>query len=331
MPSQISKEKEKARLEAAYKKCIEPIQAEMMPSWQLIEANERTGIEDLLKKWEAAIRHAYQRLPYGKQKLMLNLSMNEAKLVKKGAFRFDLNRVYLKKNQIELLNLSSYEPPSSEAENSTARIVHELLTHDHQQRARIRPNTRLILKCFKQFIDAFECLENARLAKLDDLKAYWSHLSKFTLHMSKGILRCCFYVHENAGLKKGAISLPPIYVLESDDCEVTNRPPNVKLELLYEYIYVCRDYLKYMLKYEEFNDEIACSKSQQREILRFYKLVLNCLIRLIQMSTLIRENLIMKKINYAEQNVCDVDVYAHFMGNECRLVREYLKKVLEFY
>ena len=70
----------------------------------------------------------------------------------------------------------------------------------------------------------------------------------------------------------------------------------------------------------------------QNELLRYYKLVLNCLIRLIQMSTMIKENLIMKKIQYAEEeNVCDIDVYAHFASNECRLIREYLKQILEFY
>jgi hypothetical protein len=295
-----------------YKRMIDPVQVEMMPSWSSMEEIEKVGIVDLLAKWHISIHKRFQNLAqHDKQKSMMTLALNETRMIKKGSFRFDLNRNYLEKNQIELLNLSKFESDDSK-ETTTS----------------VRPNTRLILKCFKQFIESFECLSKARQAKCDDLKHYWTNLNKFILHMSKGILRCCFYVHESVDLKPNAITLPPIYVLESDECELVvngeTNSPNVKLEFLYEYVYLCRSNLKQKLK------KITTDEAKTRqEILKYHKLVLNCLIRLIQVSTLIRDNLVMKRINYDEVNVCDIDIYSHYMSNECRLVREYLKKILE--
>ena len=295
-----------------YKRMIESVQVEMIPSWSSMEEIEKVGIVDLLAKWHISIHKRFQNLSQNdKQKSMVALALDVTRMIKKGSFRFDLNRNYLKKNQIELFTLSKFESnDSKETTNS------------------VRPNTRLILKCFKQFIESFECLSKAREAKCDDLKHYWTNLNKFILHMSKGILRCCLYVHESVDLKPNAITLPPIYVLESDECELVvngeTNSPNVKLEFLYEYVYLCQCYLKQKLK-KITNDE----GKTRREFLKYHKLVLNCLIRLIQVSTLIRDNLVMKRINYDEVNVCDIDIYSHYMSNECRLVREYLKKILE--
>jgi len=277
-------------------------------------------------------------------------------MIKKGAFRFDLARAYLERNQMELLTLSGYEGTPhtaskltiTESKSSTSLLSvnqHLYACSADQQSVRsssIRPNTRLILKCFKQFIEAFECLSRSRQAKYSDggggesdLKLYWSNLTKFNLHMSKAVLRCCFYVYENADLKRGgggaAISLPPIYVLESNDCEQTNskNSPNVKLESLYEYVYVCRSYVKHKLRVIKKNVEDEQQQRYKSETLHYYKLILNCLIRLIQTTALIRENLVMKRINYDGADVCDIDIYSHYISNECRLVREYLKKILE--
>ena len=311
------REEAKSKQSEDYKKFIEPIQSEMLPSWSSIDANEKLGILDLFAKWHVAVTKIYQLLPHGKQKLMLSVALNEAKMLKKGAFRFDLNRAYLEKSQVELLNLSRLSSSSSPLSSV--------------EPSKYRPNTRLVLKCFKKFIDAFECLSLAREAKhARDMRLYWPELNKFMTHMAKAILRCCFYVHENADLRRALIGLPPIYVLESDDCEATSDPegsPSVKLEQLYEYVYVCRSYLKQKLT--DRIDDVGSTGGQDKKALKHYMLTLNCLIRLIQMTTLIRENIIMKRLVYEELGGCDVDVYAHYLGNECRLIREYLKTILE--
>jgi hypothetical protein len=343
------KEQEISEQHVVYKKVIEPIQAEMMPKWSSMETIEQMGIVDLLDKWQVSVSKKFQMLSHDpnreNEKKMRELALNEARMIKKGTFRFDLARVYLERNQMELLTLSGYEVAAADTATKLTIAESKSLVNLDQQPARsIRPNTRLILKCFKQFIEAFECLSRSRQAKYSDgsgggesdLKLYWSNLTKFNLHMSKAVLRCCFYVYENADLKRGgggaAISLPPIYVLESNDCEQTNskNSPNVKLESLYEYVYVCRSYLKHKLKVIKKNAKDEPKQQKYKiETLHYYKLILNCLIRLIQTTALIRENLVMKRINYDEADVCDIDIYSHYISNECRLVREYLKKILE--
>ena len=51
--------------------------------------------------------------------------------------------------------------------------------------------------------------------------------------------------------------------------------------------------------------------------------MLNCLIRLIQITTFIRECLTMKQKAY------NIDIYSHAIEHECRLFREYLKEILK--
>lgn len=300
------------RINQEYKTKIEPIQKEIMPDWNKIESNEKLGLTDLYIRWETAVSNCFNQIKL-KQKHMKSLSLNESKLIEKGAFNFRANEISLKKYQLDLFESSNKQ----------------------DLKLKMKPHTRLILKCFKEVLAAFDSIEMARKLQLDsqDLKGYWSNLSVFLAQMSKSILRCAFYVHENANLLKASVGLPPIYVLETDGFQM-----HIKLETLYEYVFICLNQLKISVKKEQKDLKI---KQREKVVLnanpklKYNKLILNCLVRVIQACYLIRDSLIMKQIRFDKdsmvqnQAIVDVDIYAHYISNEFKLIREYLKQIID--
>ncbi|CAF1039066.1 unnamed protein product [Brachionus calyciflorus] len=299
-----------------YMKKIEPIQKELMPEWSKIELEEKQGIIDLYSRWETSLENNFNRIKT-KQKMIKPVYINYNKLSQKGEFNFDMNKIHLKKMQIDLLEINLETDDSS----------------------KIKPNTRVLLKGFKELLNAFDSIEDSK-NNLSNTQLYWSNLNKFLAHLSKSILRLTFYVHENANLYKASIGLPPIYVLESD--EVLKKDQiHIKIETLYEYVFLCLNQLNINVKKEDLNEDkeanshVSTRSKRERKFyarnlkLKFYKLVLNCLVRLIQLSCLVRDSIVMKQIRYQSTSLTDCDIYSHFVANECKLIKEYLKEIIQ--
>lgn len=303
------------QLNEIYVNKVEPIQKELMPLWSNVESDEKQSIIDLYNRWQNSLENSFNRLKI-KQKSIQPVFINHLKLIQKGKFNFEANFNNLKKIQIDLFEISS----EKDREENLIRI---------------EPNTRILLKCFKDFMNAFESIEKAHQNIGTNL--YWSNLKSFITHLSKSILRCAFYVHENANLYKTPIGLPPIYVLESDDL---NDQILIKIESLYHYVYLCINKLNVSVTKNEMdtkqqNPFISTLSKRERKFLsknnkqKFFKLILKCLIKLIQLCVYIRETIIMKQIRFEKENLTECDLYGHFLSNECNLIKEYLKEIIQ--
>jgi hypothetical protein len=265
----------------------------------------------LILKWQTSINSSFNRLPNLKHKKLRILNLNYRKLAEKGEFDFHTNDFHLKINQLEIM---------------------EFCKLGDENQMKIRPNTRLIMKSYKEFLSLFDCLKIARDAFSSDKKSksYWAGLSYFMSHVTKAILRTAFYVHESAEMQKASIALPPIYIIESDDS-----PPQPRLETVYEYIIICLYHLNVMQRlYEQKNDRNTDQKLKYCNRLKFFRLILNCLIRLIQVSSLIRDDLITKQTRTIQSEngstkLLYLDLYSHYICNECKLIKEYLKQIFE--
>jgi hypothetical protein len=304
-------------LEKIYSLDISPIQADIMPKWSTINQEEKDGILELFSRWQTSLDGNFNRT---KNKQISNLTLNYENLIKSGSFNFDKNLISLKRNQLEIFDLSTIETTNGK---------------------KIKPNTRLILRGFMQFINALEYLKEARQNVLDSdviNNLYWRLINKFLNSFSKAIFRCLFYVHENANLYKASIGLPPIFFLESDELD-NKEIPTIKLESLIEYAYLCLNRQNKNLKIQdndtknnENNNELSFVSNDSFK-LKKYKLILKCLIRLIQVGLLIRDTLITKQVRFEKNSntnqVIDVDVYAHFISNNVCLIREYLVEILK--
>ena len=295
------------------------IQRDIMPKWSEVNENERNQICTMLTRWQGIIKSNFDRNK-SKQKSIKDLKLDENKYANKGKFNFNLNRIHMKKLQLDLFKCLGGEQSSSTV--------------------KIKPNARLILRAFKKFDDVFICLENSSKYEFDDnnKKLYWFNLNKYLHHTSKAILRCALYIYENAHLNKCSLGSPPIYAIESDFCDEAD-VPYISFETLYEYIYLCLSQLDTINKayrrknghcISEVDSQVLClneldGKRMNKKTLisKNYTLMLNCLIRLLQISKLIRENLTMK------QKVFSIDIYSHVVEHECRLLREYLKEILK--
>lgn len=295
-------------LDDLYSKNIDPIQKDMMPKWDTIDLEEKNGIIDLLERWQTSLTKNFN---CSKKKQINDLNLNEARLIQSGTFDFDKNIFKFKKIQLELFDLCTIE-------------------------GKIQPNTRLILRSFMQFLNTLNYLNEAKQNFITLYNnQYWKLINKSLSCLSRGIFRCLFYVHENAHLYKACIGLPPIFFLESDEID-NNDIPSIKLESLIEYAYLCLNRQNINLKLQEEHkygnsingSELTLNVNSSFK-LRKYKLILNCLIRLIQMSCLIRDNITMKQIRFDKnEKVVDVDIYAHFIANNVNLIREYLLEIL---
>ena len=301
------------------------IQRDIMPIWRDIDLNERNAISAILKRWEGIIQTNFDRIR-NKQKSMADLNFNEKKYRGKGRYNFELNRTQMKKMQLDLFKT----------------LTGGTINDKKQANSAVKPNTRLILRAFKKFDDTFNCLETSAKYEQDERNAplYWSNLKMFLQHTSKAILRCALYVYQNAHLNKCSLGSPPLYVIESDYFCHEENVPYVKFETLYQYVYLCLSQLdtankgdrrKNGHKVKEVDSELLVevkekclnSMNKKKTISNYYVLMLNCLIRLIQVATFVRQCLTMKQREYT------IDMYSHAVEHECRLFREYLKEVLK--
>jgi hypothetical protein len=295
------------------------IQRDIMPKWSDVNKNEKHAICSILIRWQGIIKSNFDRIK-NKKKVMKDLELNEKKYNSKGKFDYDLNRTQMKKLLLNLFKSMG----GSEV---------------NKDQSKVKPNTRLILRAFKKFNDTFDCLEVCSKYEENKLRGdlYWVNLRKYLQHTSKALLRCALYVYQNAHLNKCSLGTPPLYVIESDYCDEEN-VPYVKFETLYEFIYLTLSQLDTCNKEErrkfghtvnEVESNILCEIKEEKYlnkkklISKYYILMLNCLIRLIQITTFIRECLTMKQIAYK------IDIYSHAIEHECRLFREYLKEILK--
>ncbi len=249
----------------------------------------------------------------------IELILGNDKLIARGPFDFEKNLFNLKKIQLELFEKCTIKTSTG---------------------SKIQPNTRLILRGFQQFINAFSYLYQARneLKNSESRSIYWKLMSKNLCCISRATFRCLFYVHENANLYKASIGAPPIFFLESDEVD-NNTIPSIKLESLIEYACLCLYRQNINIKQQDKNSKPELNHDSKLTLvdnssfkLKKYKLILNCLIRLIQVSCLIRDDITLKQIrfdtNSCLNNVVDVDIYCHFISNNINLIREYLLEIL---
>lgn len=315
------------KLENEYISKIESINSGMMPEWEKIEENEKQGIIDLFEKWQKSVKNAFGRIKTN-QKTLKDLVLNETKLISKGKFDFETCQLDLKQIQLDLLDLCKLETVDDKVE--------------------IISNTRLIIRSFKEFLNSFKAFEKARASfNANDLKTYWTNVNQMLVHQSKAILRCAFYVHENAKLYRASIGLPPMYILESDEYDTKN-VPNVRIETLFEYVYVCFNQIKVNIQMEKNSatsspngsSTSSMSKREKRLLsrkksntkLKCFKLILICLMRLVQVGVIVRENFVMKLVRYEkgfnENGAVDVDIYSHFIFNQQKLIFNNLKQII---
>lgn len=305
------------KIDELYANKVEPIQKELMPVWSNFESEEKLGIIDLYNRWQNSLETNFNHLKL-KHKSIQPIFFNYKKLIQKGQFNFEINLNNLKKIQIDLLDMSSE-------------------INDENKMNKILPNTRILLKCFKEFMNAFDSIQIARQNMCTNL--YWSNLKFFLIHLSKAVLRCAFYVHENANLYKAPVGLPPIYVLESDNLKDEIL---IKIESLYHYVFLCIGQLNVKTSKNDIqfqsrqqNQFISTLSKRERKHLcknnkqKYYKLILKCLIRLIQLCYYIRESIIIKQIRFESDNLTECDLYSHFVSKECNLIKEYLKEIIE--
>lgn len=243
------------------------------------------------------------------------MDINEKKLIGKGLFNFKQAKENLENIQVEILKACMER-------NQDLEVV-------------TKRNTRLILRSYYQLLSALNFLYDARIALIDsepvDLRLYWKSLSKFLLSISKSIFRFGFYVHELSCL---SVCLLPIYILESDE---SNNPdiPQITIENLYHYLSVCLNQLapetkssNKRIKNNRKNSQIKMLKNKTTIL----KNILKSLMRIVQLCSMMRDNLMMKHIKYTKgfnvNGVVDIDIYSHFITNEFKLITRYLRETL---
>lgn len=332
------------------------IERDIMPNWCDIDKNEQKSIHTILTRWQGIINSKFNVIK-SKNKFIKEFELKESKYSRKGKFNYEHNRIQMDKLQLGLFQIcSGLKKPNSKADKIAKTTINTqtplvLTSSEINDKLKIKPNTRLILRSFKKFMDSFYCLENTEICNSNgDMKQYWLNLNKFLKHLSKGVLRSALYIYENAQLNKCSLGSPPLYVIESDCCDGDyDDIPYVEFETLYEYVYLCicqldkenkQERRKYGLNVNSFEHEdvqdfdydkeisnvknsIKGKLSNKRLILRLYVLMLNCLVRVVQLALVIREYLTFKSSNY------QIDTFSHILAHECNLLREYLKEILK--
>ncbi len=122
------------------------IQQDMMPKWSSVEEAEKQSLSSILNRWQVEVTAQFER-----DKLK-NISIKP----------FDENRM-------EHLNnaLNSDFKSKTTSINSLAFDVFQACgdttEKTKENEINMKPNTRLILKAFRKFNLAFECLENSQV------------------------------------------------------------------------------------------------------------------------------------------------------------------------
>jgi hypothetical protein len=331
---------------------LKQIEKDLMPEWNTIEKHEQAFIHDLISKWNESTNSMFNQAKCkgkAKNKELLPLQLNWQKMSQKGSFNFEIQQNKLNKDKMSLFRLCCTSIKANTANDEPI----------------MQPNSRLILKAYKQLINAFEFLQKSRSflhesSPNKNNSNYWKNLNSFIISMSKAIIRLIFYVQNTATSSERPISIPPMYSTESDCVENCIDLPKLELETLHQYSHLCFNELNSnMRKSETIVDGSAAvelrepfiyaskkNNNKQRPLRRskalkrrrfkrvnkakYFKLIINCAIKLVRLCFLVKENLIMKQINYDSNFMTtDVDIYAHYLLNECNLIYEYLKRTLD--
>jgi hypothetical protein len=287
---------------------IDLILDDLMPKWSNLPQNEQISIKNMLFKWESLISNHFNRIK-SKQKHMKELVINnKEKYICKGNFNFKENKCKSIKRKNDLFRVCG------------GSIINENRIELNDTNRNIRPRTRLLMRSFKKFDNCFNCLEDA--FNLND--NYWSCLALFVQHSTKALLRLSLYIYETSKLNKCSLGSPPIFIIESDD--TSNEIPKIQLQTLYEYLYLSLCQLDTYNKEERKREGIHNKNNQDIKKLNTKNksliLILNVLIRIVQLTCLIRDNITLKQLTY------DISVYSYLLEHELSLILEYLK---EFY
>ena len=242
---------------------------------------------------------------------MSESTFNETKLLGKGVFKFEAEQIFLKRVQLEILKTNTDQSPLM-----------------------VKPNTRLIIKGFTQFLQVFETLKELNSCRHEvgvknlkenawKSKFYWKGMSKCLGELLKAVMICTVYVHENAKIKN-SIGKPPIYYLESKDSNGL-----VTVENAYEYTYLCLNMIKKELGRQYKLSQSIETLNEMRK-LKCFKLMLNCLIQLIKIAVVMRDNLTIKLFKYESPEAnkpTDSDIFAHQIAQQCKLIKDFLMEI----
>jgi hypothetical protein len=330
---------------------LKQIEKDLMPDWNAIDENEKAFIHDLINKWKESIgvRLSHART---KCKELVPLQLDWKKMLEKGAFNFEISQYKLNKDKMNLFRSCCMSINiSTNAENDESTIM--------------RPNTRLILKAYKQLTNAFDFLQRSRSclhdSNLDNRnnRDYWRNLSSFISSISKVVIRLLSYVQSTSMPSETAITMPPMHCIESDCVECSVDLPKIELETLHSYSHLCFNQLNSSANKKadvihsvvDLNEPFECApiknstkqrskkrnKAAKRRRLKranktkYFRLIINSVIRMIRLCSIVKESLMMKQISYDLNFMAtDVDIYAHYLLKECNLINEYLKAILEY-
>ena len=301
----------KSEIELLHAEKILPFQMSIMPDWDAMDLIEKEGMCNFIKSWKLRISQKFEHLN-DKQKSMCELSINEAKLLGKGVFKFEAEQLFLKRVQLEIWQANT-----------------------DQSALMARPNTRLIIKGFTQFLQVFDILKELKACRHEvgvtslrenawKSKSYWKGMSKCLGELLKAAMITTVYVHENVKVKN-SIGKPPIYYLESRDSHGL-----VTVETAYEYTYLCLNMIKKEIGRQH---KLTESIETQNELskLKCFKLMLNCLIQMIKIAAVMRDNLTMKLFNHVSPEAnkpTDLDVFAHQIAQQCKLVKDFVMEII---
>ncbi len=157
-------------------------------------------------------------------------------------------------------------------------------------------NTRLAIRSFGHFLNALGLLKPFRHNCTD-----WTLISPYVDQISSACFRLAVYVHQNTG-SSNSTSLPPTYFIESDE-------PVPEIETVRKYLQVLYSSLIKQIR-----------ETKKKNYLKSYRLILKRLLSLADLMVYGKTSLILKI------DRC-IDLYAHRVAKEIRLIREYLIQI----
>jgi hypothetical protein len=272
---------------------LQSIKTELVQLWTSMSQDEKNGIIDLITSWQVSVNRNYEKI-----KDWATASNNS-------------NKIRLNYEIVNIRGDLDFENTRNSLKNAQMLI---LAGSKSEKRDKIRSNSRLIIRCFDEFVNAFDSLEQARKNRIDsNFRLFWQDLNKCICHLSKAVLRGAFLVHEIANLNDPSHCLLPIYLLESNDN--MNKELKVNLETIQRYIFICLNTLaenRAFVKEGQSTKKLVTLKK-----MKGYRKILNSLMRVVHISFLIREDLMLKTTT---KQASTIDWYSHLIANESSLL-----------
>ena len=103
----------------------------------------------------------------------------------------------------------------------------------------------------------------------------------------------------------------------------------INKKLIFQITYLCLNMIK-----KEIGRQYKLSQSietlNEMRKLKCFKLMLNCLIQLIKIAVVMRDNLTIKLFKYESPEAnkpTDSDIFAHQIAQQCKLIKDFLMEI----